>query len=180
MWVFGYGSLMWRPGFDYVEARPARMAGVHRQPCVYSYVHRGTPERPGIVLGLDRGGSCLGLAFRIEPHNWDKTLDYLRGRELVTNVYLEAQRPARLDDSRTVTCTTFLVDTGHEQYAGRLSHAALLKQVRGAVGLSGPNEAYLLETANKLKDLGVRDRRLEALARDLSQDESSSVSISCS
>ena len=80
MWVFGYGSLMWRPGFDYVEARPARMAGVHRQPCVYSYVHRGTPDRPGIVLGLDRGGSCLGLAFRIEPQNWENTLDYLRGR----------------------------------------------------------------------------------------------------
>jgi len=161
---------MWRPGFDHVEARPARMAGVHRQPCVYSWVHRGTRERPGIVLGLDRGGSCLGLAFRVEPHSWESTLDYLRDRELVTNVYLEAKRPARLDDGRAVHCTTFLVDTAHEQYAGRLSHEALVKQVRGAVGQSGPNEAYLLETANKLRDLGVRDRRLEALARDLTED----------
>ncbi|MEL6967057.1 MAG: gamma-glutamylcyclotransferase [Pseudomonadota bacterium] len=167
MWVFGYGSLMWRPGFEYEAVHPALMQGVHRQPCVYSHVHRGTRERPGIVLGLDRGGACRGLAFQIQEDRWDETLDYLRGRELVTNVYLEAKRHARLDDGRRVLCTTYIVDTAHEQYAGRLSHDALLQQVRGAVGQSGPNEAYVIETANKLKAMGVRDRRLEALAADL-------------
>src|SRR5690606_30823647 len=88
-WVFGYGSLIWRPGFEHVEARRARLNGYRRSLCIYSFVHRGTPERPGLVLGLDRGGSCVGLAFRVRGEQRDAVIEYLRARELVTNVYLE-------------------------------------------------------------------------------------------
>ena len=88
-WIFGYGSLMWRPGFDFIRSEPALVRGYHRRLCVYSYVHRGTPEQPGLVLGLDRGGSCHGMGFEIAPEKWDDTLSYLRAREQVTMVYLE-------------------------------------------------------------------------------------------
>ena len=92
IWVFGYGSLMWNPGFDYLEVKRARIQGVHRAPCIYSWVHRGTRERPGIVLGLARGGACVGKAFRIDVKKSEEILNYLRARELVTNVYLERTR----------------------------------------------------------------------------------------
>ena len=98
-WVFGYGSLMWKPGFAHVETLHARLHGYRRALCVRSYVHRGTPERPGLVLGLDRGGSCLGMAFRVPGDLEDEVVAYLRERELVTNVYLETA--ARHTGSKT-------------------------------------------------------------------------------
>src|SRR5579864_7424696 len=92
LWVFGYGSLMWRPGFQFVERLPARLIGEHRALCVYSFVHRGTPEKPGLVLGLDRGGACRGVAFRVTATKRAATVEYLRAREQVTSVYREAMR----------------------------------------------------------------------------------------
>ena len=86
LWVFGYGSLMWRPGFDFVEQVPARLIGEHRALCVYSFDHRGTPEKPGLVLGLDRGGACRGIAFRVAAQHRAATIDYLREREQTTGV----------------------------------------------------------------------------------------------
>lgn len=119
-WVFGYGSLMWRPGFAHVETFKGRLFGYRRALCVRSHVHRGTPERPGLVLGLDRGGSCLGLAFRVPGDLREEVITYLRARELVTNVYLERQLPVRLADGRQVEALTYVVDRSHEQYAGRM------------------------------------------------------------
>src|SRR5690606_4508114 len=119
-WVFGYGSLIWRPGFEHVEARRARLNGYRRSLCIYSFVHRGTPERPGLVLGLDRGGSCVGLAFRVRGEQRDAVIEYLRARELVTNVYLERTVAVRLEGGETVPAVTYVADRAHGQYAGAL------------------------------------------------------------
>src|ERR1700761_1500425 len=125
LWVFGYGSLMWRPGFAYLERVPARLVGMHRALCVYSFVHRGTPERPGLVLGLDRGGMCRGIAYRVAAPAWMATIEYLRGREQVTTVYLETMRQITLEEHerRRVRALCYIVDRSHVQYAGRLSLA---------------------------------------------------------
>lgn len=163
-WVFGYGSLMWRPGFDHEEMRQARLFGYHRALCVRSFVHRGTPQRPGLVLGLDRGGSCQGVAFRIRPELRDAVIGYLRERELVTHVYLETTRKIRLDSGLDVTAVTYVVDRSHDQYAGALSVDDASGRVSGAVGQSGPNEDYVINTADHLRTLGIRDHHLEAIA----------------
>ena len=167
MWVFGYGSLMWRPGFAHEEAVPATVRGYHRAPCVVSHVHRGTPERPGVVLGLDRGGACNGLAFRVHHRLIEETLRYLREREQTTMVYLERRVPVRLGDGRRVEALTYVVDRTHVQYARRLGFDDLVQRIEGAVGRSGPNEAYFIETAAKLKAMGIRDALLERLAERL-------------
>jgi cation transport protein ChaC len=163
-WVFGYGSLMWRPGFAHVETRRARLAGYRRALCIHSHVHRGTAERPGLVLGLDRGGACIGLAFRVPGELRDEVVAYLRERELVTSVYIERMLPVRLDDGSAAQALAYVVDRGHAQYAGRLDSEAAAGQVRGAVGVSGPNEEYVFNTVQHLKALGIRDRWLEDVA----------------
>jgi len=162
-WIFGYGSLMWRPGFDTIDLTPATMHGVHRALCIYSWVHRGTQERPGLVLGLDAGGSCRGMAFKVAGSNRVDVIDYLRARELVTNVYLEVERPVRLDNGEQVVALTYVVDPTHEQYAGRLPFDRLVAQVHGAVGQSGKNEEYILNTVTHLRELGIHDAGLEKL-----------------
>src|SRR5215470_9364387 len=120
LWVFGYGSLMWRPGFDFIERVEARLIGAHRSLCVYSFVHRGTPERPGLVLGLDLGGACRGVAFRVTAADRAKTIAYLRAREQVTMVYRESIRRVWLegDPQRQVSALCYVVDRSHPQYAG--------------------------------------------------------------
>src|ERR1700724_2433308 len=130
LWVFGYGSLVWRPGFEFIERVPARLIGEHRALCVYFFVHRGTPEKPGLVLGLDRGGACRGIAFRIAEQDRAATVAYLRAREQVTSVYREVMRSVWLENEprQRVSALAYVVDRGHVQYAGRLSlhkHLAL-------------------------------------------------------
>ena len=169
IWVFGYGSLMWNPGFDYLEVKRARMQGVHRAPCIYSWVHRGTRERPGIVLGLARGGACVGKAFRIDVKKSEEILNYLRTRELVTNVYLERTRFGILETGERVSMVTYIADTKHEQYAGHLTNDQLVDQIRGAVGKSGPNESYIIDTAEHLLEMGIRDGLMEAVTQALKQ-----------
>ena len=164
-WVFGYGSLMWRPGFEHEETRQARLFGFHRALCVRSFVHRGTPERPGLVLGLDRGGSCQGVAFRVRPENRDAVVAYLRERELVTHVYVETIRKVRLASGQHVQAMTYVVDRAHLQYAGGLTVDQALSGVSGALGQSGPNEDYVINTVEHLKTLGIRDHHLEAIAQ---------------
>ena len=149
--MFGYGSLMWRPGFDYLERVPARLIGLHRALCVYSFVHRGTPERPGLVLGLDRGGMCRGIAFRVAAAAREKTIAYLRAREQVTTVYLETIRRVELEEKarRQVRALCFIVDRSHVQYAGRLTLAECVHHVRQGHGSSGHNRDYVLETVQR-------------------------------
>ncbi|MFZ3359283.1 MAG: gamma-glutamylcyclotransferase [Xanthobacteraceae bacterium] len=169
LWVFGYGSLMWRPGFAYVERVPARLIGLHRALCVYSFVHRGTPERPGLVLGLDRGGMCRGIGYRVAAASRAETVAYLRGREQVTTVYLEAMRWIELEDEtrRRVSALCYIVDRSHVQYAGRLTLAESLHHVRQGHGKSGPNRDYVLETVQALEALGYRESDFHILAAQL-------------
>jgi len=167
LWVFGYGSLIWRPGFPHVERRAARLAGAHRALCVYSWVHRGTQERPGLVLGLDRGGACRGIAFRVAPEDWDGVVAYLRAREQVTMVYRERHRPVRFADGSSAMALTYLVDRSHHQYAGKLDEETQFQLVAGAHGQSGDNRAYVLNTVAHLTELGISDTVLERLARRL-------------
>ncbi|MGQ0484660.1 MAG: gamma-glutamylcyclotransferase [Hyphomicrobiales bacterium] len=167
-WIFGYGSLMWNPGFDYRDSEPALIHGFHRSLCVYSFVHRGTPERPGLVLGLDRGGSCHGMAFRVAAEKWDETLAYLRAREQVTSVYLEAMRPVRLlQNGVRVEALAYVVDRSHRQYAGKLDSNRLLTFIRQGRGRSGNCADYVLSTLAHLRDMDIHDAALEALAARL-------------
>ncbi len=169
LWVFGYGSLMWRPGFDFLERVPARLVGLHRALCVYSFVHRGTPERPGLVLGLDRGGMCRGIAFRVAGSARKNTVDYLRAREQVTSVYLEVTRRIELEEKarRQVRALCFIVDRSHVQYAGRLTLTERLHHVRQGHGSSGPNRDYVLDAVRALEALGYRETDLHVLAEHL-------------
>jgi cation transport protein ChaC len=172
LWVFGYGSLMWSPGFAFVEQVPARLIGEHRALCVYSFVHRGTPEQPGLVLGLDRGGACRGIAFRVADEHRLATVAYLREREQVTNVYREVKRSVWLQDDarRRVSALVYVVDRGHVQYAGRLTPAEQLRHVRQGHGRSGPNRDYVLSTVHALEAQGCRDPQLHRLAERLRDD----------
>ena len=169
LWVFGYGSLMWRPGFEFSEKAPAALIGAHRSLCIYSFHHRGTPENPGLVLGLDEGGACRGVAFRVVPERRDATLAYLREREQVTDVYVEAIRPVSLLDGsgRELEALCYIVDRGHPQYAGRLSTENQAHIVRSAAGLSGTNIDYVLNTVRHLEEAGIHDVELMALAARL-------------
>jgi glutathione-specific gamma-glutamylcyclotransferase len=169
LWVFGYGSLMWRPGFEVLEQVPARLTGLHRALCVYSFYHRGTPERPGLVLGLDRGGMCRGIAFRVAASARADTVAYLRAREQVTSVYLETTRRVELEAParRQVRALCYVVDRGHVQYAGRLSLSDSVHHVRQGHGHSGPNRDYVLETVRALERLGYRDTDLHLIAERL-------------
>lgn len=163
-WVFGYGSLMWNPGFDYLERQIVTANGFHRALCIRSWVHRGTEERPGLVLGLDRGGSCKGAAFLVPPKDHDHVLAYLRERELVTMVYQERWLPVRFRDGRRVLALTYTADRKHHQYVAGLTVDTAARVVAGARGKSGHNVDYVLNTVTHLKQLGIRDHWMEAVA----------------
>lgn len=163
-WVFGYGSLMWNPGFAFENKMTARAFGYRRSLCVRSFVHRGTPERPGLVLGLDRGGSCRGMAFKVALKDKDDVVGYLRERELVTHVYLERTMPVLLADGRRVAALTYTIDRGHAQYAGALSVEDAAATIAVSHGKSGPNTDYVVNTLAHLKEMGIRDHWLEEVA----------------
>ena len=171
-WVFGYGSLMWRPGFDFAEQVPARLIGEHRALCVYSFDHRGTPEKPGLVLGLDRGGACRGIAFRVAADHREATVAYLRGREQTTRVYREVMRSVWLEDDarRRISALAYVVDRGHVQYAGRLTLAEQVRYVRQGHGRSGHNRDYVLSTVKSIEAQGFRDPKLHRVAELLRDD----------
>ena len=177
LWVFAYGSLMWRPGFEFLERRHGRLVGAHRALCVYSFVHRGTPEKPGLVLGLDRGGNCRGIAYRVAADKRADTIAYLRAREQVTMVYREAWRAVWLDDDpqQSVHALCYMVDRGHAQYAGRLSLERQLHFVRQGHGRSGNNRDYVLDAVKEIERQGYRDEGLHLLAERLKGAHESAV-----
>ncbi len=142
----------------------ARLVGAHRALCVYSWVHRGTPEQPGLVLGLDRGGTCRGVAYRVAAPEREAVVAYLREREQVTSVYLECMREIRFADGSPARALTYVVDRKHAQYAGKLEADAQLRIVSQAEGRSGPNREYVINTATHLAELGIPDAQLYRLA----------------
>ena len=163
-WVFGYGSLIWNPGFPHISAQQGLLRGAHRSLSIVSHHHRGTREQPGLVFGLTRGGACRGMVFEVADAQWPEVYAYLQEREQVTAVYRDVMRPVRLADGRAIKALAFLVDERHEQFAGHLSLEQQLAMVRAGVGLSGRNVDYVLNTARHLRELGIRDRQLMALA----------------
>jgi cation transport protein ChaC len=162
-WVFGYGSLMWRPGFPFEERRAATLHGRRRAFCIYSVHHRGTHERPGLVLGLAPGGATRGAAFRVGEADWAEVHAYLKEREQPTETYIEARRAVRLADGRRAEALVFLSDVRHPQWAGALSLERQAQLIAGASGLSGRNVDYLRDLVEHLREEGVRDPSLERL-----------------
>jgi len=172
IWVFGYGSLLWQPGFAHVERRIARLPGFHRSFCMRSIHHRGTEEAPGLVLALDRrpGAFCDGLAFRVAAGDGAAALAYLRARELVSSAYLEQAHEVALCGGGRVEAVCYVIDPDHAQYCGDLPLAEQAAIIARACGGRGPNDAYLYNTAAHLRELGIEDReltRLETMVRAL-------------
>lgn len=166
LYVFGYGSLLWRPGFDYDWVAKARIHGFHRALRVWSYHHRGTEEQPGLVLGLDGGGSCQGCLFRVPASTKDSVAAYLWEREMVTAVYTPRLVRAHTDEASYIGLT-FVLDRGHTQYAGALSATEAARHIRSASGRSGPNPEYVRETFAQLNALDVTDSGLAAVLDEL-------------
>ena len=167
MWVFGYGSLVWNPGFDAQERVIGSLPGYHRSFCMRSVHHRGTAQAPGLVLALDafEGARCHGVALSVPEPEEDRVLAYLRDRELVSAAYLEKRLEVDLSDGRRVEAVTYVIDPDHVQYCGGLDLEEQAQIIARAVGGRGPNTEYLFNTAAHLSELGITDHELDWLAR---------------
>jgi len=166
VWIYGYGSLIWRPEFDFAEARRARLYGYHRALCLWSRVNRGTPECPGLVFGLDRGGACCGMAYRLPADSVSDVFPALWHREMSTGAYLP--RWLWCDTAAgKIRALVFVMDRANVGYAGALPQDEMLAIVRRASGRYGPCTEYVTATAQALRAAGIRDARLDAIARAL-------------
>lgn len=165
MWVFGYGSLLWNPGFEPAEQSLAVLPEYHRSFCMRSIHHRGTVEKPGLVLALDEasGASCNGVALSVRSGEEEQVLAYLRERELVSSAYLEKILMVELQDGRRVEAVTYVIDAHHDQYCGELALEEQAQIIAHAVGGRGPNPEYLFNTAAHLHELGIQDAELDWL-----------------
>ena len=168
-WLFAYGSLMWDPGFTVAERAIGTLDGFHRSFCMWSIVYRGTPEYPGLVLGLDEasGASCRGVALRVGDADWPQVIAAVRARELSTYAYREAVVPVHLTDGRRVEAITYVMQHDHAQYAGGLGADEQARIIASAIGGRGPNRDYLYNTAAHLAELGLPDPEMEALAAEV-------------
>jgi cation transport protein ChaC len=165
LYVFGYGSLIWKPGFAFQSAHPALLRGFHRRFCIWSHRYRGTPEVPGLVLGLDRGGACRGIVFRVPATRAAEVLAYLDEREMSGDVYHRRILPVRLlDGGGTRRAVTFVADRRAGAYCGALPPDAAAAAIARGHGVMGPNRDYLLNTVSHLRELGVRDAGLDRIA----------------
>lgn len=167
-WIFGYGSLMWNTGFPFEERQLAIVEGYHRGLCLFSHHYRGTADKPGLVLALDRGGRCEGVAFAVAESDWPQVLAYLREREQINYVYLEQSVEAKLAESgEMVPALTYVVDSSHSQYAGRLTLEQTIAYVRQGVGVAGSCSDYVKSTVAHLRELKVHDETLEQVVAGL-------------
>ncbi len=165
IWVFGYGSLIWNPGFEYRSVQRATLKGFRRAFCLWSVHYRGTRDHPGLVLGLDpmAGARCEGVAYFVAPDQAGAVHRYLRARELVSYAYHERFLPLRLADGEEVQALCYIVDPAHSQYAGGLALAEQARVIGAAAGSAGPNIEYLQNTARHLEKLGIKDPEMERL-----------------
>jgi len=168
MFVFAYGSLIWRPGFDHLGARPALLRGYHRRFCIWSRHYRGTPEAPGLVLGLDRGGSCRGVVFEVAPTQAEAVLAYLDARENLAGETVYRRRVVQVCPvgGGAIPAITYVADRTHPAF-GRHSPAATAAVISVSRGEAGSNRDYLMNTLEQLRQWGVREPGLELLARQL-------------
>ena len=176
-WVFGYGSLVWQPGFEFSERHVARLEGYARSFCMWSIHHRGTEDDPGLVLALDahEGTFCDGVAFFVPPETAMETIGYLRERELISSAYLEEVHPITLRDGRKVDSYCYVIDRDHVQYCGGMELERQAQVISKAVGGRGPNTEYLYNTAEHLAEIGLRDADLDWLSarvRELTAERS--------
>ncbi|TAK99548.1 MAG: gamma-glutamylcyclotransferase [Rhodospirillaceae bacterium] len=172
LWVFGYGSLMWRPGFAFVETQPARLDGFNRDMCLLSIHYRGTHDAPGLVCGLMAGGACDGRAYRIAAVNADSALAYLDARELITDIYLPRHLPIRLASGRDVIARVYVADTAHGQFVGGWSDGKKVAHIVQGRGTEGRCLEYLRNLVQHLDELGITDARMSALLRAALRAES--------
>jgi cation transport protein ChaC len=166
LWLFGYGSLIWNPAFHFVERTLGRLFGYHRQFCLWTHLGRGTPQRPGLILGLERGGSCPGMVFRIAHDAVPSELDIVWRREMVTGAYRPTWVRVRTEQG-TVRALTFAINRAHERYAGTLEDVRIVEAIALAEGPLGACRDYLFKTAAHLEELGIRDRGLTRLSRQV-------------
>lgn len=171
IWVFGYGSLIWDPGFGFVQAQVARLDGWHRSFCMRSVHYRGTATAPGLVLALDRAAdaTCHGLAFQVTAADAVATIAYLRAREMISDAYLEEKLPVTLADGQSVQALTYVINRDHGQYAGVMTPDQQARIIAGAVGVKGDNADYLTTTAAHLARLGIADAEIDHLATLVTQ-----------
>ncbi len=169
MWVFGYGSLLWNPGFDYVEKRLARLSGYRRNFCMRSIHHRGTPAMPGLVLALDAANAaiCDGLAFRIAPEDETQVLAYLRDRELVSSAYYEKTVRLDLPEGGQLEALAYVIDQTNDQYCQGLPLEEQARIIATARGGRGDNSEYLFKTVEQMEKLSIQDADLQWLAQNV-------------
>lgn len=165
-WVFGYGSLIWNPGFEFAESHLGRVHGFHRAFCIRSTRYRGTPEQPGVVLGLDRGGSCLGIAFRLRPESRRQAIDALYEREMSGGVYIPRILSVALHGRRRVHALTFVANHQSASYE-RLADADIVRRLSSCRGQRGENRDYAIRTWRSLAEYGVHCPHLGRLGKQL-------------
>ena len=165
-WVFAYGSLIWHPDFEFSERHRVRIHGYHRAFCISSTRYRGTPELPGVVLGLDRGGSCHGVVYRMKPGHEDEIIERLYRREMPNQVYTPKLLPVRLPGERRIEAIAFVARRDHPSYL-RLSRDEILRRLSSCRGRRGHNREYAINTWHALREWGIEDAGLAAVARDL-------------
>ncbi|MDC1310911.1 gamma-glutamylcyclotransferase [Burkholderiales bacterium] len=163
IWIFGYGSLIWNPMLNFVTKQPARIHGYHRGFYCWSRINRGSPESPGLVLALDRGGSCRGLAYQLSPKSIEKELLILWRREMLGKVYVPTWVRAKTEEGY-VDAITFVIDRSTLAYTGKLDEDRIVSIALGASGHYGSCSDYLIETAKSLRYEGIQDEKIFRLA----------------